>query len=139
MFKVSDCYIPEVWCGDSDTIPRHSVNRRYTRKGTRRECLKKGFGAGMYTEKNKSLNPTSLQQIKYIGERYEQRFDIIGNIRSTTQLINYAKTRNSNQIDRFLKRILVKSNQVIDQRAYNMVVLFLYQKGVRNVPRCTRI
>ncbi len=36
------------YCGDHDDVPNE-----YTRRGSRLECLRRGFGAGMYSEINK--------------------------------------------------------------------------------------
>lgn len=138
MFRIQDCYIPEVWCGDSDQIPQ-TLHKKYSRVGTRRECLKKGFGAGMYTERNKNLPQNSLQQIKYVGPVYEQNFEDEEGITTIPQLINFASGQSKVQLEQSLKKILVKNNGVVDTKAYNSVILFLYQKGIRNVPSCTII
>ena len=62
-FDIDKCIIKQVYCGRSNIIPAKD-KKRYSKVGSRDECLKKGFGAGMYNEKVKHLPQTSLQNIK---------------------------------------------------------------------------
>lgn len=134
VFDVDRCAIPTVWCGDG-ALPGIKDGNRYVRKGTASQCMKKGFGAGMMTEKTKNLPATSLQKIRYIGEIHEQNFRS-HRIATTTALKNYA-IRNPGNIKRFLEGILTKKNGAgVDGRAYNSVILWLYQNGVKDVPPC---
>ncbi len=136
-FKESECIIPQIWCGDASTPPKKK-GTIYSRTGTRYECLKQGFGAGTHTERKNYLPAKSVQQIKYIGPEHEKNFKAAG-IKTTTDLIKQTSSKTSSQIEILLKRILVKSNGVLDGKSYNCVVLYLYQHGVANVPACKKI
>ena len=136
-FKKNLCTIPQVWCGKSDTIPRDRKDKYY-KIGDRTECMKFGFGAGSAIERTKNLDPNSLRNIKYLGEKYEEKFTSIG-IKDLKSLIKEMKGRTSLEVDRILKRVLMKSNQVLDVKAYNSVLLYLYNNGNGNIPQCKKI
>jgi len=138
-FKLSDCAIPQLWCGESATPPKkNDPLSKYYKTGSRYECLKKGIGAGTHIERNKSLPVKSLQQIKYVGETHESNFKKVG-IKDTTALVREMKTKTSTEIESILKRVLAKSNGPLDQRAYNSVIVYLYQHGNGGVPACKKI
>jgi hypothetical protein len=141
-FKLEDCAIPTVWCGDSDDVPddnsKDGVKTKYVRKGTTTECLRKGFGAGQATEKSKSLPATSLQKIKYVGDKHEAAFKKAG-IKTTTELVTKMKGKTDKEIEKALKKILKKSNGVVDGRAYNCVLVYLHGRGVKKLPACTKL
>jgi hypothetical protein len=138
MFNVQKCDIPTIWCGESNIPPKKRKDGNYYYKtGTRYECLKKGFGAGSHTEKNKNLGPKSLQQIRYIGETHERQF-INAGIKNTDDLLKYVKGKNKEQVEKFLKTVL-KKGKSIDTRSYNCVILYLYKNGNTNVPECEKI
>lgn len=137
-FRLKDCAIPTLWCGESDEPPEEKDPlTRYLRTGTRTECMKKGFGAGMYTERKKKLPSSSVQQIKYIGDTYEQRFKEAG-IDSQIQLVKTLRELSRDEIADFLTPILTKGKS-LDQRAYNSVLVYLFQHGVSDLPVCKRI
>jgi len=136
-FRVQDCIIPEIWCGDKNTPPKKK-DKIYYKIGTRYECMKKGIGAGMHIERNESLPIDSLQQIKYVGEKHELAFKRAG-IKTISSLIREMKGRTSKEMEVILKKILSKSDGVVDGRAYNHVVLYLYKHGIANVPQCKKI
>jgi hypothetical protein len=136
-FDVDKCAIPSVWCGKGDVPKGVKDGVKYTRKGSAEECMKKGFGAGMMTEKAKNLPATSLQTIKYVGETHEQNFRN-ARIATTTALIKYAKTHTPANVKTMLTRVLKKKGDAgLDGKAYNSVILWLYHKGIKDVPECT--
>lgn len=138
-FVLSDCDIPTIWCGDSDKPPKKSKDgSRYYKTGTRRECLSKGFGAGMHKERGENLPAKSLQQIKYVGEKHEKDFKKAG-IHDTDDLIKQMRKRTTLEIEKILKRILLRKDGVLDAKAYNCVIVFLYKNGIGGVPSCKKI
>lgn len=139
-FKIEDCAIPTLWCGNKKIIPTRnkSDEKYYTRKGTPLECMKQGFGAGVYTEKKKHLDKKSLQNIKYVGETYENNFNK-KNIYVLEDLLSYASTHTAQQIKKLLTVVFKKKGGVLDQRAYNSTILFIYKNGISSVPQCSKI
>ncbi len=136
-FKVEDCIIPKVWCGKGNR-PKRNSDTYYYKNGSRYECMRQGFGAGMYSERNKNLSANSLRHIKYVGDVFEQRFRKRG-IATTTNLVKKMKEKSTNEIEKFLKRVFTRSNGGLDRRAYNSTILYLYRHGVRKVPKCSKI
>jgi hypothetical protein len=139
-FKETDCYIPKIWCGKEDNYPQGYHNDSYyVRTGERHECLRQGIGAGIATAKKHP--PSSLQSIKYIGEKYEDAFKKAG-IKNTTELKKETKSKTPAQIKKLLEGVLSKKgsgrNKIVDQRAYNSVILYLYRGGI-TVPKCKKI
>lgn len=138
-FVAAECAIPTIWCGDSSTPPKKVKDGSfYYKTGTRYECMKKGFGAGMHTERKDNLPADSLQQIKYVGEKHEKDFKKAG-IANTNDLVKQMKKRTTSEMEKILKRILVKSDGVLDARAYNCVIMYLYNHGIGAVPACKKI
>lgn len=139
-FKESDCYIPTLWCGEKNTIPtKRSKNDTYYYKvGSRYECLKVGFGAGSSTERKQNLPLTSIEQIKYIGDSHSESFRKEG-VSTTTRLITMMKGKSIDEIETYLKKVLKKSNDQVDMRAYNSVLLYLYRHGISELPKCAKI
>jgi hypothetical protein len=138
-FRKEDCYLPTVWCGESNSLPKKSKGDTYYYKvGSRYECLKQGFGAGSASERKNSLPSNSLEQIKYIGETHDSSFKKEG-IKNVDQLVREMSTKSASGIEGFLKRVLSKSNGVVDMRAYNSVLLYLYRHGNGNLPACKKI
>jgi len=140
MFNLDKCTIPAVYCGTKKTIPAKTKNNvRYTRKGTPYECMSKGFGAGVVTEKLSKLPLNSLQRIKYVGETYESNFNK-KNINNTDQLITRIGTLKKEKVETLLETIFRKRDNTIDRRAYNSTLVFLYTNGVHsNLPQCSKI
>lgn len=137
-FDASLCAIPTVYCGKNKQSPKKVTgeNYYYVRKGTSYECMKKGFGAGMGEERRKNLPSNSLQNIKYIGPVYAQNFASKG-IKTIANLIKFAQTKG---IKKLLHQVLKKSNGILDTKAYNSTLLFLYKSGsIKNLPRCKKI
>jgi hypothetical protein len=136
-FNEEECIIPEIWCGEAASPPKKK-GKVYIKAGTRYECMKKGFGAGTHIERNSNLPTTSLQQIKYVGEQHEKDFKAAG-IKTIPQLVSQMKLKTTDESGKILKRILTKSNGVLDVKAYNSTVLYLYKHGVPSAPPCQKI
>jgi len=135
-FKADECAIPKVWCGNGKMPKRTTKN--YYKIGSRAECVKVGFGAGMYSERKKHLPMSSLQQIPYVGETYEKKFKKIG-IKTKAELRSKMSKKSPTEIEKILKKVFTKKGGSFDRRAYNSTLLFLYQNGVGKLPRCRRI
>ena len=140
-FNEATCKIPTVYCGTKSRPPatHPDYRMRYTRPGTRYQCLQKGFGGGIAKEQESSLPATSLRNIKYIGATHETNFRR-SNIRTLTDLKRIqSRYTTPAALSRFLKTVLVKSNGSLDGRAYNMVLLYLHKQGKTNLPPCKRL
>lgn len=135
-FNIDACIIKQVWCGEGD-IP-FDRSKYYSKQGTKRECLKKGFGAGSSSEKKKHLPITSLQNIPYIGSQFEDNFRDAG-IYTIPHLMNVMKNRSKNGKQKILKEVLVNSDGTINYKAYNSVIRFLFEKGLLELPNCKKL
>lgn len=136
---LKDCAIPTFYCGNAKKPPSSKDPLiKYLRHGTGYECMKKGFGAGAAKERTKGLPPGSLQNIKYIGEVHEGHFKKAG-IKNLASLIKEMRDKTREEKTRILKRILSKSNGVLDKRAYNSTIVYLYRHGTRDIPSCAKI
>lgn len=131
------CSIPSVWCG-SKTMPAPTQDVTYTRPGTSLECMKKGFGAGAWTEKKKLLPPNSLQQIKWVGEKYEGEFVTRG-ISDTDDLIGWAREHDVDELEELLRDVFTKRGGALDGKAFNSCLMFLYRHGVGDLPQCEQL
>jgi len=145
-FNPNKCKIPTVYCGNGNPPnPRADENIRYTGTGTNYQCMQKGFGAGAATERLKTLPSGSLQRIKYVGEKYEEKFaeersdGRILNIRSIRDLNDWVRNRNKNQIQQMLRLVFTKSNGVLDLKAYNSTLLHLHRNTTADIPDCIEI
>lgn len=138
-FNEEECAIPRVWCGEAKTYPKGIKDDGYYYKvGSRYECLKAGIGVGLATEKSKAAPATSLQRIKYVGEKHAESFKKAG-IKTLKDLTREMGKKTSTQIATTLKKILKKKNGPLDTRAYNSTVLYLYRHGVAGVPACIKM
>jgi hypothetical protein len=139
VFRVQDCLIPTVYCGKKKKIPKtNNNNQRYVRRGTRSECLRKGVGAGVYSERDKHLSNSSLQRIMYVGPYFEQQFRDNG-IRTINGLIKRAKKIRKGRLENLLEDICTNRDGRVDRRTYNSVVLHIYKMGITWVPNCRKI
>ena len=140
MFDIGRCAIPEIWCGNKNTVPvrKDTTNKKYYKIGTRTECLKKGFGAGWYAKNKETLPSASLQNIKYIGAIHEEKFAASG-IRTLSKLKTEMAKKTPEGIKIFLTRVLIKKDGVLDKRAYNSVVAYLYHSGNPKMPQCFKL
>jgi hypothetical protein len=132
-FNTADCLIPKIWCGKTIIPPPG-----YYKSGTKYECFKKGMGVGTIQEKSKNLNPNSLQNIRYVGNYYEERFKL-NKIKNINELITKVSPLSSKDKETLLKKILKNSDGKVDFRSYNSVLLFLNDKRIRNLPSCKKI
>jgi hypothetical protein len=142
--NIEKCLIPTKFCGKlSKPVPHHNLkeNLRYTARGTPVSCMQKGIGTGIHIEKRNKLSTLSLQQIKFIGEQYENKF-YNKNIKDITELIKYIKTHTQSQNEKLLKSILTMRNNIIDYKAYNSIIHFLYYSNeipISRLPLCKKI
>lgn len=136
-YDIDRCIVKRVWCGQADGIPKGD-KKKYYKVGTRYECLKSGFGAGMYTEKRKALPPKSLQQISYVGPKMEKKLKKRG-IENTKQLISKLKEMTLGEKRTLLKATLKNANGQLNSKAYNSVIFYLYENGVLELPNCKDI
>jgi hypothetical protein len=136
-FNPQDCFIETVYCGSKrKNYPYVENDMKYISTGTPEQCLKKGFGAGLNSEKNKNLNRNSLLNIKYIGPVFERRFHNFG-IRNIDQLLNYCRVQRKNVLKNFLEQMFRDANGRVNKNGYNSVLLFLYRNGMfNNLPIC---
>ncbi len=134
MFNPNTCTIPKTWCGKG-TLPKG-----YAKIGSRSECLQIGFGAGIHSEKAKSLPTTSLRQIKYIGEKYETRFKK-KNITTTNDLLKFVTKNNKTTIQKLLVYVFTRTSSGLDKRGYNSTMIYLYSHGIASakIPICYKI
>lgn len=128
-FDVHRCKIKTFYCGKGE------LPEGYTRKGSGFECLKRGFGAGSWTEKKKDLPEKSLQRIKYVGPVYEKKFKE-KKINNTDTLIAKLSTMSADKKKKFLEKIFTRKNNTIDYRGFNTVLLFLHAANVKKLPQC---
>jgi hypothetical protein len=138
VFKIKDCAIPKVWCGTGKIPSDKSPYSKYIRKGTSYECLQQGIGAGIATSLKKKLPADSLQHIHYIGPVYEKKFRTKG-ITTQKGLTKLMKTKTPQQIEKFLRGVLQRSDGNLDGRAYNAILIFLYIQGVIKLPSCQKL
>ncbi len=132
-FDEKKCRIPTVYCGTGN-VPGDDDDVKYTGKGNSYQCMQKGFGAGMHTERRKSLGASSLQTIKYVNEKHEASFKRDG-VNTITMLKQKCRNMSRDQISTFLKKHL-KKGDTVDKKAYNMVLLHLYRNGMSTLPQC---
>ena len=140
-FDPLQCLIPTVYCGDKDMPPKYKIGDKniYRGKGTPRECFTKGFGAGMYSTKSND-DTNSLQNISYVGEQYEKNFKKLRpQIINIEELIYYCKVNSKDKIKEMLRNVLVKKNGIVDEKAYNSTLMYLYDSGVSKLPDCVKL
>lgn len=139
MSYIDKCSIPVVWCGKGEIPSRKSNDEKYyIRRGTSHECMQIGFGAGMYSEKKKDLDPSSLQNIKYVGETYDNNFKKEG-ISSIPSLLKHISSHTPLQNKILLNRVFRKKDGPVDSRAYNSTLMFVFKKGIKELPPCLKI
>jgi len=139
MSYIENCSIPAVWCGKGNIPSRkHEDEKYYIRRGTPYECMKVGIGAGIYSERKKDISSHSLQNIKYIGDVYENNFKK-ENIHNLEELLEYMGTHSIPQIKKNLIRVFTKKGGIVDQRAYNSTLMFVYKRNFKDLPPCFKI
>ena len=143
MFDPSKCLIPTAWCGKGPVPAKRKdfkLNVKYVREGSKDECLQKGVGVGVHIERRKGLSQTSLQNIKYVGEVFERKF-IEEGIADTRALLRRVNSLTKEQNKALIARVTTKKDGRIDHRAYNHVLLWLYENGVSGskLPLCHKL
>ena len=133
-FNKSSCIIRKIYCGDGQ-LPKDTADKKYSRKGTSYECMQRGFGVADWQHRKKGLSKTSLQQILYIGPIYEANFKK-KKVYSITTLLKIMATKSAIEKKDLLTAGCKRKNGSIDQKAFNSVVLFLHQRGIKNLPPC---
>lgn len=142
-FDPKKCLIPTVWCGKGP-VPKNNKdydkNIKYTREGSKDECVQKGFGAGTYAERSKTLPEKSLQKIKYVGATYEKNFQD-RDIEDLDDLVRFARGSPTKSIKSLILEVTTKKDKKIDHRAYNHIMVWLYNNGVdaSKIPKCFRL
>ena len=133
-FNKEKCVVKKLYCGDGK-IPKDTRTKKYSRKGSAYECLKKGYGIAEWENKKNSLPESSLQQITYIGPVYEANFKKrkIGTIKT---LMSKTAGMTAKEKSDLVKRCCTKKNGDLDKRAFNAVILYLYDHGQKNLPMC---
>lgn len=136
-FQPKKCLIKTVYCGDSPFKEKidYGENTYQYKRGTSYECLKKGVGVGMYISMKNKYDIDDIAQIKYVGEKYRQRFRDNG-VKTQKELINLLKPMPAKDKKEWLDSIFLKNNNVIDKRPYNTVLVLLYKNGVKRLPQC---
>ncbi len=138
-FRPEGCYIPTVYCGNEERkYPYREGENEYMRAGTRHECMQKGFGAALAQTTKKTLTAENLQQIRFVGPKFEQAFKN-RNIHTTRQLLEYARVHSPVEIERMLKGVFQTQIGLLYGKGYNSVLLWLYRNGTRELPQCTVI
>ena len=132
------CRIPTVWCGNGKMPSTNPQGSKYTRPGTRKECLSKGFGAGMYSEKHKSISSESLGNLRYVGNIYIKNFGIFG-VATLQDLETVAENVPSKTLQRMLEKVFTKSNGLIDTKAFNSTIYYLYERNLSDLPECYKL
>lgn len=132
-FNIKKCLIPTVYCGSGDyKTNKVGMYTKYTRNGTRHECLKKGIGFGLNNQKK---DKESLTNIMYVGPKFEGKFRKKG-IKTIKELLSYVKKESKENIAKLLKYVFTKDNKVLDAKGYNSTILYLYYKGIKKLPTC---
>lgn len=135
-FDSKKCYIPTVYCGNKEKqYPYYENENKYIRKGTTEQCLKKGFGAALAQENKKRIPLDSLQQIRYVGVKFEEDFKENG-IHNIPMLIQFVKDNSVDQIDNLLTTIFTNSNGTLNTKGLNSTLLYLFKNGNSNIPQC---
>lgn len=130
-FDKKRCEVKTVYCGNGSPTKKHS------RKGTQYECLKKGFGSGLWSEKTKHLSKNSLQRIPYVNGTIEIRLSSYG-IKTMTQLKLFMRRLDMEEKREFLYDMCMDKG-VMDFKAYNSILLFLFDNSVQKLPSCQQI
>ena len=99
----------------------------------------------MHKEKAQHLPAVSLQRIKYVGPAYAQNFQENENIATTEALVARVAGMRGRAVRTNVRNLIrtqvTKANGTVDKRAYNSVLMYLYQHGTpaNKLPRCVRI
>lgn len=134
-FSKSKCIIRKIYCGDKNSVPKDTRTVKYSRAGTRAECLRRGFGVAEAKYKKDGVSANSLQNIMYVGEIYAKNFKK-KRITSLKTLIKRVENMTAVEKKTLLTSCCKKSNNVVDHRAVNSILLYLHEHGVDDLPGC---
>lgn len=134
-FSRDRCVIRKIYCGDGRK-PADTRDKKYSRVGTRHECMKRGFGVADWEHRKKGLSAMSLQQIPYIGPKYEANFKR-ARVYTIKSLLSRVKGMSAADKKKLIDRGCKRAGGSIDQKAFNSVVLFLDDRGIKNLPTCS--
>ena len=130
-FDKSRCEIKTIYCGNGTATKKHS------RKGTQYECLKKGFGSGLWNERMKHLPKNSIQRIPYVNDTIESRLMQYG-IKTQTQLKMFMRRLEKDEKKEFLYDMCMDKGRM-DFKAYNSILMFLFDNSIQRLPACQPI
>ena len=133
-FNKSNCIIRKIYCGNGK-LPKDTASKKYSRRGAAYECLQRGFGVADWQHRKTNMSKTSLQQIPYIGPVFEANFKR-NQIYSITSLINKLDKLSATEKRKIITACCKRKNGSTDQRAFNGIVLFLYEHKMKNLPSC---
>lgn len=137
-FDPRKCIEYSLWCGKK-TMPKEIKNNKlYYRKGSSTECLKIGIGAGIAQEKKNHYKEEDVRNIRYIGDQYALNFKKKYKISTLTQLITKIKSSTKEEKKKILQGALTRRNGGLDKRAYNSVLIYLYNRRISNLPPCIK-
>ncbi len=134
-FNKNACIVRKLYCGNNGKIPKDTATKKYSRKGLPYECLRKGYGIADWDHRKKNLTKASLQQIMYIGPVYEANFKK-KQIYSITSLIKKLGGLSAKEKRTIIAAGCKRKNGTMDQKAFNSVVLFLHDRGQKELPSC---
>jgi hypothetical protein len=132
-FDKSLCSTKPIYCGSKSSFS----TTKYSRKGSPYECLQKGFGSGLWSEKVKHLPKSSLQHIPYLNIHIEKRFASF-DIHTLSQLKSFMRKLSKLDKQTFLFDMCTHSGK-LDFKAYNSIILFLYDNSIQSLPDCHSI
>lgn len=137
MFNLSNCYSQSVYCGDKEKkFPYIENDIKYISNGSSFQCLKKGFGAGIFQSLKKNISKNSLLNIKYVGTVFEKKFKR-NKIYTISSLLNFSRKSKKNNLKILLEKVFTDSTGRLYINGYNSVLLFLYRNGLyNNLPSC---
>lgn len=138
-FNPDRCYIPTVYCGKQARVYPYVENEnRYIGPGDSYQCMQKGYGAAQARENRKRLTVTSLQNIRYVGPKFEENFRREG-ISTIAQLISYVRNHTVAQSQSMLERVFRNANGRLNGKGFNSTLLYLYKNGNDRLPQCVDI
>lgn len=135
VFSRDRCVIRKIYCGNGRK-PSDTKDKKYSRVGSRHECMKRGFGVADWEHRKKGLSSISLQQIPYIGEKYETNFKK-ARVYTIRSLMSRVRIMSVGDKKKLIEKGCKRAGGSIDKKAFNSVVLFLDDRGVKNLPNCS--
>jgi hypothetical protein len=139
MFNPDKCYIPTVYCGNKEKkYPYVEKDNRYLGQGTPHQCMRKGFGASIARENKKNIPVSSLQNIRYVGPKFEEAFQKEG-IATLNQLLIFIQNNPVQTTKTMLERVFRNANGSLNGKGFNSTLLYLYRNGNKQLPGCVDI